>query len=79
MDTANFINIEVGVYYSSSKHNIFCTKAVESFNVWFVKETRLVNRQRISSTQISKTLTFTLYTKTMQMAQEKVAEVSYCY
>ena len=29
MDTANFINVEVRVYNSFSKHNIFSTKAIE--------------------------------------------------
>ena len=80
MDTANFINVEVRVYYSFSKHNIFSTKVIESFVVvWIVEETRLENRQRISSTRLSKnSLTFASYTKTMQMALEEVAKVSHC-
>ena len=53
MDTANFINVEVRVCYSFSKHNIFSTKAIESFVVvWIVEETRLENRQRVSSTRL---------------------------
>ena len=36
MNTANFINIKVRVCYSFSKHNIFSTKAIESFIiVWY--------------------------------------------
>ena len=50
MDTANFIKAEVRVCYSFSKRNIFSTKALESFVVWIVKETRLENQQHISST-----------------------------
>ena len=50
MDTAN---VEVRVCYSFSKHNVFSTKAIESFVVvWMVEETRLENRQRVSSTQL---------------------------
>ena len=52
MDTANFINVEVQVCYSFSKHNIFGTKAIESFVVWIVEETRLENRERVSSTRL---------------------------
>ena len=38
MDTANFINIEVGDYYSFSNHNIFSMKAtLESFVIWIVE------------------------------------------
>ena len=40
MDTANFNNVKVRVYYSFTKHNIFSTKAIESFVVvWIVEET----------------------------------------
>ena len=36
MDTANSIHVEVRVCYSFSKHNIFSTKAIESFiAVWY--------------------------------------------
>ena len=45
----------------------------------FVEETRLENRQRVSATRFTKTLIFPSNTKTMQMAWEEVAEVSYCY
>ena len=72
MDTANFINVKVRVFYSFSKHNIFSMKAKESFViVWIVKETHLDNRQRVSSTQLSKTLTFASYTKIMQVVWGK--------
>ena len=38
MDTTNFINVEVRVCYSFSKHNIFSTKAIESFIVvWYCR------------------------------------------
>ena len=51
MDTTNFINVEVRVCYSFSKHNIFGTKAIELFVVvWIGDKTRLENRQRVSST-----------------------------
>ena len=40
MDTANFIIVKVRVCYSLSKHNIFSTKAIESFVVvWIVSKT----------------------------------------
>ena len=39
MDTANFVNVEVRVCYSFSKHNIFNAKAKESFViVWITEE-----------------------------------------
>ena len=41
-DTANFINVEVRVCYSFSKHNIFSMKAKESF-IWIIEEIRLEN------------------------------------
>ena len=78
MDTANFINVDIQVYYSFLKHNIFSTKAIESFGVvWIIEETRLENWQRVSSTSLSKTLLLSLHA--MQMVREEVAEVSYCY
>ena len=60
---SHFINVEVRVCYSFSKHIIFSTKAIESFAaVWIVKETRLENWQRVSSTRLSKTLSLSLPT-----------------
>ena len=81
MDTVNFIIVKVRVCYSFSKHNIFSTKAIESFIVvWIVEQTHLENQEHVSSTRLKKnSLTFASNTKTMQMALEKVAEVSYCY
>ena len=53
IDTANFINVEVQVCYSFSKQNILSMKAIESFIVvWIIEETRLENRQCVSSTQL---------------------------
>ena len=46
MDTANFISVEVRVCYSFSKHNIFSTKAIESFVVVWIAE----NQEHVSST-----------------------------
>ena len=64
MDTANFINVEVWVYYSFSRHNIFSTKAIELFVVvWIIEKTHLGNRQRVSSTRRSKTLSLSLCTQ----------------
>ena len=61
---ANFINVEVRVCYSFLKHNIFSTKDIESFVVvWIVEETRLENRQCVSSTRLSKTLSLLLRTQ----------------
>ena len=71
MDTANFINVEVRVYFSFLKHNIFSTKAIESF----VRKLAT----RFFNSAFKNSLTLALYTKTMQMAREEVAEVSYCY
>ena len=81
MDTTNFINVEVRVYYSFSKHNIFSTKAIESFIVvWYPR--RDPSRKpatRFFDSTFKNSLTFASNTKTMQMAREEVAEVSYCY
>ena len=61
MDTANFINIEVQVSYSFSKHNIFSAKAKELFiAVCIIEEICLENWQRVSSTRLSKTLSLLL-------------------
>ena len=80
MDTANFINAEVRVCYSFSKHNIFSTKTIESFIiVWYRR--RDPSRKpatRFFNSTFKNSLTFALNTKTMQMAREEVAEVSYC-
>ena len=63
MDTANFINVEIPVCYSFSKH-IFSAKARESFAiVWIIEEICLENRQHISSPQLSKTLSLSLHTQ----------------
>ena len=81
MDSSNFINIEVRVCYSFSKHNIFSTKAIESFVVvWFRR--RDPSRKPAAcffDSTLKNSLTFASNTKTMQMAREEVAEVSYCY
>ena len=81
MDTANFINVKVRVCYSFSKHNIFSTKAIESFIVvWYCR--RDPSRKpatRFFDSIVKNSLTFALNTKKMQMAREEVAEVSYCY
>ena len=81
MDTANFINVKVRVCYSFSKHNIFSTKAIESFIiVWYRRRDpsrKPATRSFDSTFKIS--LTFASNTKTTQMAREEVAEVSYCY
>ena len=81
MDTANFINVKVRVYYSFSKHNIFSTNAKESFDfVWIVEETRLEKlATHFFNSTFKNSLTFASYKKTMQMAGEEVAEVLYCY
>ena len=51
MDTAYFINVEVRVCYSFSKHNIFSTEAKELFVVaWIVEEIHLENWQHVSLT-----------------------------
>ena len=64
MDSANFINVKVRVCYSFSKHNIFSTKAIESFVVvWIVEEICLKNRLRVSSTRLKKTLSLSLRTQ----------------
>ena len=81
MDTSNFINVEVRVCYSFSKHNIFSTKARESFIVvWYRR--RDPSRKpatRFFDSTFKNSLTFASNTKTMQMTREEVAEVSYCY
>ena len=81
MDTANFINVEVRVCYSFSKHNILSTKAIESFVVvWYRR--RDPSRKpatRFFDLTLKNSLTFASDTKTMQMAWEEVAEVSFCY
>ena len=81
MGTANFINVEVWVCYSFSKHNIFSAKVKESFIVvWIIEEIRLENGQRVSSAQLSKTLSLSLCTRRqMQNGTGEVAEVSYYY
>ena len=60
MDTANFINVEVRVCYSCSKHNIFSAKVKESF-VWgdpsWKPTTHFFDR-------LSKSLSFSLRTQT---------------
>ena len=80
MDSANFINVEVRVCYSFLKHNIFSTKAIEAFVVWYHRRdpSRKPAMCFFNST-LENSLTFALNTKTMQMAREEVAEVSYCY
>ena len=81
MDTANFINVEVQVCYSFSKHDIFSMKATESFVAdWYRR--RDPSRKpatRFFDSTFKNSLTFASNTKTMQMAWEEVAEVSYCY
>ena len=62
-DTANFITIEVQVCYIFLKHNIFRVKAKESFVIWIIEEICLENRQLVSSTQLSKTLSLSLCTQ----------------
>ena len=81
MDTANFINVEVRVCYSFSKHNIFSTKAIESFVVvGYRRRDRSRKRAtRFFNSTLKISLTFASNTKTVQMAREEVAEVSYCY
>ena len=81
MDTANFINVEVRVCYSFSKHNIFSTKAIESFVVaWYRRrDPSRKPAMRFFDSTIKNSLTFASNTKTMQMARDEVAEVSYCY
>ena len=81
MDTANFINIEVWICHSFSKHNIFNTKAIESFVVvWYHRrDPSWKPATRFFDSTSKNSLTFALNTKTMQMAREVVAEVSYCY
>ena len=81
MDTANFINTEVWVCFSFSKHNIFSTKAIESFVVvWYLRRDPSVKpATRFFDSTLKNSLTFALNTKTMQMAREEVAKVLYCY
>ena len=81
IDTANFINVEVRVCYSFSKHNIFSTKAIESFIVVWYRRRDLSRKPatRFFDSTFKNSLTFASNTKTMQMAREEVAEVSYCY
>ena len=81
MDSSNFINIEVWVCYSFSKHSIFSTKAIESFVVvWYRwRDPSRKPATRFFDSTLKNSLTFALNTKTMQMAREEVAEVSYCY
>ena len=73
MDTANF--------YSFSKHNIFSTKAIESFIVvWYHRrDPSWKPATRFFDSTFKNSLTFASNTKTMQMEREEVAEVSYCY
>ena len=81
MDTANFLNVEVRVCYSFSKHNIFSTKGIESFIVvWYRRrDPSWKPATRFFDSTFKNSLTFTSNTKTMQMAREEVVEVSYCY
>ena len=81
MDTANFIIVEVQVCYSFSKHNIFSTKAIESFIAvsYHRRDPSRKPATRFFDSTFKNSLTFALNTKTMQMAREEVAEVSYCY
>ena len=79
MDTANFINTEVRVCYSFLKHNIFSTKAIESFVVvrYRQRDPSWKLATRFFDSTFKNSLTFASNTKTMQMAQEEVAEVLY--
>ena len=81
MDTANFINVEVRVYYSFSKHKIFSMKAIESFIVvWYRRrDPSQKPATRFFDSTFKNSLTFALNTKTIQMVRKEVAEVSYCY
>ena len=81
MDTANFINVKAGVCYSFSKHNIFSTKAIESFIVVWYRRRDLSRKPATCffDSTFKNSLTLASNTKTMQMAREEVAEVSYCY
>ena len=81
MDTANFINAKVRVCYSFSKHNIFSTKAIESFVVVWYRRRHPSQKPatRFFDSTFKNSLTFASNTKTMQMAREEVAEVSHCY
>ena len=80
-DTANFINVKVRVCYSFLKHNIFITKAIESFIVvWYRRrDPSRKSATRFFDSTLKTSLTFASNTKTMQMAREEVVEVSYCY
>ena len=77
----NFINVEVRVCYSFSKHNIFSTKAIELFIiVWYRwRDPSRKPATRFFDSTLKNSLTFASNTKTVQMAREEVAEVSYCY
>ena len=80
MNTANFINVEVRVCYSFSKHNIFSAKAKESFVVvWIIEEIHLEIDNAFLRLDFRNSLTFTSYTKTLQNGAGEVAGVSYCY
>ena len=70
LDTANFINVEVRVCYSFSKHNSFSTKATESFIViWYRRrDPSRKPAKRFFDSTFKNSLTFASNTKTMQMA-----------
>ena len=65
MDTANFINVEVWVCYSFSKHNIFSTKAIESFIVVWYRRRDLSRKPatRFFNSTFKNSLTFASNTK----------------
>ena len=81
MDNTNFIIVEVRVCYSFSKYNIFSTKAIESFIVvsYCRRDPSRKPATRFFDSTFRNSLTFASNTKTMQMAREEVAKVSYCY
>ena len=78
---AKWVIVEVRVCYSSWKHNIFSTKAKESFVVARIAEEICLKKRatRFCNSTFKSSLTFALYTKTKQIVRGEVVEASFCY
>ena len=79
MDTADFINVEVWVCYSFSKHNIFCTKTKESFVVVWIVEEILKTGNAFLQLDFPKLSHFCFVHKDNANGRGEVVEVLYCY
>ena len=80
MDTANFINVEVRVYYSFSKHSIFRAKPKNHLLLSeSLKSSSWKSAACFFYSTLKNSLTFASYIKTMQNGLGEVVKVLYCY